>query len=124
MESARGGGKGWGGGEGQEVGGTSEKVGGSRDKELKGLGEENDADGQVKWHLELTETFFLLLLSLYLCHRYPHIPLYNGDSDPMCGLYVMYIFESNMKEITMHSCKNILFSAQLFTFRPLYALTV
>lgn len=65
MESARGGGKGWGGGEGQEVGGTSEKVGGSRDKELKGLGEENDADGQVKWHLELTETFF--------CCCYPSI---------------------------------------------------
>lgn len=35
MESARVGG--WGG---QEVGGTSEKDGGSRDKELKGLGEE------------------------------------------------------------------------------------
>lgn len=35
MESAQGGGVG-----GQEVGGTSEKDGGSRDKELKGLDEE------------------------------------------------------------------------------------
>lgn len=36
--------------------------------EIKGL---VDADGQVKWHLELTETF---LLFHYLCQNYPCLP--------------------------------------------------
>lgn len=42
----------------------------------------------------------------------------------MRGLYVMYIFESNIKEITIHSCEVFYSQHKLFTFRPLYALTV
>lgn len=63
-------------------------------------------------------------LFLYLCQSYPHLPSQWRQSVPMCGLYVMYIFESNIKEITMHSCKVFYSQHKLFTFRPLYALTV
>lgn len=79
--------------------------------------------------------FFPSLLFLYLCQSCPHTPLPHRpfpppsnrrQSVPMCGLYVMYIFFLRviLNQLQLHSCKVFYSPHKLFTFGPLYALTV
>lgn len=63
-------------------------------KEIRDLAEANDADGQEYGVLSWKILFFCS--SIYVKTTLT-FPLKWRRSVPMCGLYVMYIFESNIK---------------------------